>query len=166
MSDSVPEEPRVQERAAQPYVGIRHTVRMDGIGEAIGSSFPELFGWLAGHGLQPAGAPFVRYHVVDMDGELELEPGVPTSSGVAGDDRVQAGTLPAGSWATLLHAGPYDQLVAANADLQRWVSEQGLAFDREGSRWHGRVEHYLNDPQQEPDPAGLLTEVAYLLAAS
>jgi len=139
---------------------------MDGIAEAIGSTLRELFGWLAGHGLQPAGAPFVRYHVVDMDGELELEPGVPTSPGVADDDRVRAGTLPAGRWATLLHVGPYDQLVGANAELQRWVSEQGLTFDREGARWRGRVEHYLNDPQQEPDPSGLRTEVAYLLAAS
>jgi hypothetical protein len=33
----------------------------------------------------------------------------------------------------------------------------------QGSAWRGRAEHYLTDPSQEPDPAKLETDVAFLI---
>ena len=59
-------EPQIQPRAAQPYVGIPMRVTMDGLSGAVDETFPELFGWLAEHGVPPAGAPFIRYLVVDV----------------------------------------------------------------------------------------------------
>jgi hypothetical protein len=53
-------EPRVEQRAARPYTGIRMRVTMDGLSRAVDQGFPELFGWLAEHGRAPAGPPFIR----------------------------------------------------------------------------------------------------------
>ena len=161
-------EPQIQARAAQPYVAIRRTVTMDGISGAVDEAFPELFGWLAGNGIAVGGAPFIRYLVIDMAGELQIELGVPVSAPVAGSGRIQPGVLPAGRYAVLRHTGPYDGLVASHAALQQWAAEHGVQFDThdtaQGSAWGGRVEHYLTDPSQEPDPAKWETDVAYLTA--
>lgn len=160
--------PQIQARAAQPYAGLPATVTMDTISTAVDSGFPELFGWLGSNGVAPAGPPFIRFLVIDMAGELQIELGVPVSAAVAGSGRIQPGVLPAGRYAVLRHTGPYDGLVASHAALQQWAAEHGVQFDTHdtarGSAWGGRVEHYLTDPSQEPDPAKWETDVAYLTA--
>jgi effector-binding domain-containing protein len=161
-------EPRIQERAAQHYAGIPVTVTMDGLPAAVDSAFPELFGWLAGQGIPPAGPPLIRYLVIDMAGEMQIEMGVPVAAPITASGRIQPGTLPEGRYAVLRHTGPYDGLVASNAALQRWAQEHVIEFDTwdtpQGSAWRGRAEHYLTDPSQEPDPGKLETDVAYLIA--
>ncbi|MGP7997261.1 MAG: GyrI-like domain-containing protein [Streptosporangiaceae bacterium] len=155
-------EPQMQVRAAQHYAGIPVTVSMDGIGPAVDRGFPELFGWLGGQGIAPGGPPFIRYLVVDMAGELQIELGVPVSAPVTGTDRIRSGTLPAGRYAVLRHTGPYDGLVASNAALQAWAAEHGIEFDTTGAAWRGRAEHYLTNPAEEPDPAKWEVDVTYL----
>jgi effector-binding domain-containing protein len=162
------EEPRIEERATQPYAGIRTTVTMDGISVAVDEAFPELFGWLGANGVAPVGPPFIRFLVIDMAADLEIELGVPVGGAVAGSGRVQPGVLPEGRYAVLRHAGHYDGLIDANAALQDWAREHGIIFDNQetdrGLAWRGRFEHYLTDPSSEPDPAKWVTEVAYLTA--
>jgi effector-binding domain-containing protein len=162
-------EPRIEERAAQPYAGIRRRVTMDGLGGAIDEALPELFGWLAARGVPPAGPPFIRYHVIDMDRELDVEMAVPAVV-TADDGRIRAGVLPAGRYAVLRHTGPYDGLIASNAALLRWADEQGVELDSwetaDGTAWRGRAEHYLTNPAEEPDPAKWETDVAFLTATS
>jgi len=159
-------QPQIQQRAAQPYAGIRTPVTMAGFPEAADTLFPELFGRLREHDVSPAGPPFIRYHVVDMEAELDIEFGVPVGTTVPGSDRVRAGVLPPGRYVTLRHVGPYDGLLESNAALLRWASEQGIALARWetklGEAWRGRVEHYLTDPAAEPDPAKWEVEVAFL----
>jgi effector-binding domain-containing protein len=159
-------EPQITERAEQHYAGIPATVPMDGISAAVDDAFPELFGWLAGQGIPPAGAPFIRYLVIDMAGELQLELGVPVAAPIAASGRIQPGTLPGGRYAVLRHTGPYDGLVASNGALLQWAAEHGIEFDAsaagEVSTWRGRAEHYLTNPAKEPDPAKWEVDVAYL----
>ena len=159
-------DPQIQERPAQHYAGIRMIVPMDGISAAVDEAFPELFGWLAGNSITPSGAPIIRYLVIDMTAGLQLVLGVPVSSPVAGRGRVQPGVLPAGRYAVLRHTGPYDGLLAANAALHQWAKERGVTFDvtdtPEGQAWRSRVEHYLTNPAEEPDPAKWEVDVAYL----
>ena len=159
-------EPPLEDRAEQHYAGIPVTVTMDGIPRAVDEGYPELFGWLAGHGIAPGGPPFIRYLVIDMAAELRLELGVPVASPVTGSGRVQAGVLPGGRYAVLRHTGPYDGLIGANAALQQWASEHGIAFDAwdapEGHAWRSRLEQYLTNPAEEPDPAKWAVDVAYL----
>ena len=161
-------EPQIQERTAQHYAGIPVTVTMDGLSAAVDSTFSELFPRLASHGIPPAGAPLIRYLVIDMAGEMQIEMGVPVAAPITASGRIQPGTLPGGRYAVLRHTGPYDGLVASNAALERWAQEHGIEFDTwntpQGSAWRGRAEHYLTDPSQEPDPAKLETDVAYLIA--
>jgi effector-binding domain-containing protein len=161
------DEPRVEQRAEQPYAGIRMRVTMDGLSGAVDQGFPELFGWLAEHSMAPAGPPFIRYHVIDMDGELDIELGVPADV-TADGTRVQPGVLPAGRYAVLRHTGPYDGLIASNAALLRWAGEHGVALDSwdtpDGTAWRSRVEHYLTNPAAEPDPAKWEVDVAFLAA--
>jgi effector-binding domain-containing protein len=158
------EQPRIEHRAAQPYVAIPFRVSMQGLPGAVDEGFPELFGWLAAHSLSPAGAPFIRYLEVDMGAELTIEVAVPVDADPPADARVRADVLPAGRYVTLLHVGPYDGLLEANATLQRWAQEHGVSWQMDDGRWRGRVEHYLTDPAQEPDPSRWRTELAYLAA--
>jgi effector-binding domain-containing protein len=162
----VSDEPRVEQRAEQPYAGIRMRVTMDGLPGAVDQGFPELFGWLAEHGMAPAGPPFIRYHVIDMDRELDIELGVPAAAAADAGGRVRPGVLPAGRYAVLRHTGPYDGLIASNAALQEWAAEHGVALDSsdtpDGSAWRGRAEHYLTNPAEEPDPSKWEVDVAYL----
>jgi effector-binding domain-containing protein len=161
-------EPQIQARAAQHYAAIPAAVAMDGISAVVDDAFPALFGWLAGQGIAPAGPPLIRYLVIDMAGEMQIEMAVPVATLITPSGRIQPGILPAGRYAVLRHTGPYDGLAASNAALQRWAKEHMIELDTwdtpQGSAWRSRAEHYLTDPSQEPDPAKLETDVAYLLA--
>jgi effector-binding domain-containing protein len=164
--------PCIHERAEQPYVALHLVVTMTGFGAAIDAGFPELFGWLGRRGIAPAGAPLIRYLAIDMAAEMEIELAVPISAadaaGLSGDDRIRIGALPAGRYATLLHVGPYDGLMASNAALQEWATQHGVAFDvspsDSGERWGARIEIYTTNPAEEPDPAKFEVDVSYRLA--
>jgi hypothetical protein len=128
--------------------------------DTVDTGFPEVFGWLTKHAITPAGPPFIRYLVVDVETELAVPVGEEGSDG-----RVRSDVLPAGRYVTLRHVGPFDALTASNATLQEWAQERGNAFDSwdtdRGSAWRGRVDHFLTDPSTEPDPAKWEVEVAY-----
>jgi DNA gyrase inhibitor GyrI len=144
---------RIVERAAQPYRGITQHVTMATINE-VADRFPDLFGWLAERGVEPTDAPFFRYHVVDMDGQLEVEVGIPVppnSAIPATDEDVTAGTLPAGRYVVTTHVGHPDQLVDVTRDLLAWAADQNEEFDHDGANWASRLEFYRTDPAEEPD---------------
>jgi effector-binding domain-containing protein len=159
--------PKIVERGEQPYVAVKSVVSMKEIGSVAGQFLGEVFGWAAEHGVTPAGAPFFRYNVIDMERTLEIEFGVPTVNLVKGDDRVIAGMLPAGRYASLVHRGSYDQLRDANGALLDWIKEQGFKMDvsesAQGDRFGCRLEIYLTDPTVEKDPQNWETEVAIRL---
>jgi effector-binding domain-containing protein len=166
-STSTTSDPRVVERPEQPYAGITGRVTMTTFNE-IADRIPEIFGRLAERGVAPAAAPFFRYHVIDMERELEVEVGVPVASPVADDGPVRAGVLPAGKYVTLTHVGHSDQLVEVTSKLLEWAADRDLAFDVEkterGDRWGSRLEIWHTNPAEEPDPAKWRTELAFRLA--
>ena len=163
-------EPKLVDRSEQPYVAIRTQVAMQELGTVIPPLLGEVFAWLGKQSLAPAGAPFIRYLVIDMATELDVELGVPVADAVPGDSRVSAGVLPAGRYATLIYAGPYegDGLMQANAALLAWGKEQGLTWDAQvterGDAFSARLESWLTDPGEEPDSAKWQTEVAIRVA--
>ena len=108
--------PEITQRAAQPYAGISAWVTMAAIG-SVADRMPEIFSWLGARGIAPVGPPFFRYHVVDMERQLQVEAGVPVASAVEDDDAIRAGTLPAGRFAIMTHTGAPDTLAAATAEL-------------------------------------------------
>ncbi len=162
-----PGSPDVVERAEQPFVGITRTVTMRTIRE-VADEMPRLVAWLDQHGLAPAGAPFLRYLVIDMAKDMVLQAGVPVSGPVRVDGDIEAGSLPAGRYVTAVHTGHYDGLYGATAGLLRWAGERGLHFDKRpsesGEAWGSRLEFYDTDPVEQPDPATWVTRLAFRLA--
>jgi effector-binding domain-containing protein len=97
-----------------------------------------------------------------------MEAGVPVATQVAGNGRVQPGEIPAGRYATVIHAGPYERLVDTTRDLLAWAEENGVQWQAHATgnaeAWAGRFEFYLTDPAEEPDPEKWETELAFLAA--
>jgi effector-binding domain-containing protein len=159
--------PTIEVRPEMPYVGIRDTVTMTTFSK-IADRFLEVFGWIAERGLTPAGAPFFRYHVIDMEGDLDLEIGVPLDSPVPGSGDVTSGVVPAGRYVTLSHTGHPDQLIGVTAELLAWADAQGLAWDMTptpaGEKWASRLETYFTDPREQPDMSKWVVELAFKLA--
>jgi effector-binding domain-containing protein len=162
----MPSTPTIVEFAELPYAAITMSVTMDQIGEKLPPLHGEVFGWLGARGIAPAGPPFFKYNVIDMEGELEIEVGVPVAAAATGDERVRAGVLPAGRYATVMHVGPYEALMEATARLLRWGREQGVKWDASDDQryWGARLELYETDPAEDPDPANWVTELRFRLA--
>lgn len=159
--------PEIVIRAEQPYVAITGRVSMAELG-AFATRTGEVFAWLGGRGLPPAGPPFLKYNVIDMARQLEVENGVPVAAATGGEGEVISGVLPAGRYATVTHVGHPSELFEATRALLDWAAGQGLTWDMSpgetGDRWASRLEIYLSDPREEPDMSKWVTQLAFRLA--
>jgi effector-binding domain-containing protein len=159
--------PRIIERPAQAYVGIPAELTLAEVAKAVDGKFPRLFAWLAERRIDPCGAPFLRYYRIDMAKTLDVEFGVPVALPIEAAGEARSGTLPAGSYAVLIHEGPYDGLVSVNAALIDWAKHRDIALDSTptpaGERFACRLETYLTDPRQESNSAKWQSEVAIKL---
>ncbi|QXE38265.1 GyrI-like domain-containing protein [Streptomyces sp. GMY02] len=161
------EQPTVSVRDEQPYVGVSRSVTMETLHE-IADLVPWAIGRLAGLGIAPAGPPFLRYHVIDMKNLLEVEAGVPvaTTRELPTDSGLSAGVLPGGRYLTAVCAGTAD--VAVTRDFLEWARAHGMEWDRKetpsGDRWGCRLERFLTNPAEEPNPEKWRTELAFRLA--
>jgi effector-binding domain-containing protein len=133
------------------YVGIRVQTPMKGMFQVADKLRKELMSWVNNHGVEPSGVSFLRYHVIDMLGEMDIEVGIPTNAEVVGDGRVNPGILPAGRYGTLIYSG--HGLTATKA-LLKWAQDNGLKWERwdneKGDVFAGRYEAYLTDPRVQP----------------
>lgn len=162
-------EPKIAYREAQHYVGIRAQVTMPEMGTLVPPLFPEVFDWLAARRVEPADAPFLRFLVIDMEKQMEVEVGVPVADAdVAGDNRVHRGVFPAGRYVSLVHTGHPGSRIEANAALQAWAAEKGIVWQsretEKGTAWAARAEFELTDPDTEPDMEKWQAEIVYLIA--
>ncbi|MFB1295697.1 GyrI-like domain-containing protein [Mycobacterium sp. pW049] len=161
------EQPTIENREPQLYAFVGGAVTMDQV-SAIADRFPEVFDAVLRHGLEPTGAPFLRYRVIDMDRELHIEACVPIATPLPEDDAVSTDTLPGGRYAVATHRGHFDGLMDATARLLDWASGQDLRWDStssdDGEEWAGRVEIFETGPATEPDPAQWVTVLGFKLA--
>jgi effector-binding domain-containing protein len=159
-------EPAIIERAEQPYIYIRRQVTMDNLSE-VADEIPGLLNWLAERRLEPAGAPFFKYNVVNRSGTLNVEAGVPAADGLIGDDRVLVGVLPAGRFASVTHFGHFDGLREVTGALLDWGTEHDVVWDMSetdhGQQWGMRLELYKTNPADQPDPNQWETELLFRL---
>ena len=157
--------PKIDKRPKQVYMGIRTITPFKGMSKAIRKLADELNAWAAQHKVKTSGPPFLRYHVIDMRGFMDIEFCVPVPRALPDDGEVKAGVLPAGRYASLVYSGGG---ISGNRALIEWVHAQGLEFDRwdteQGDNFRGRYETYLTDPKVEPRKSRWQIEVAIKLA--
>lgn len=159
--------PKVVTRKATPCLGIRSKETMQSMATLIPRLMPLINAHLSNTNTPATGPVFVRFHVIDMAKQLEVEVGIPVANPGKGGGRVKPGLLPAGKYVSYSVTGHYRELVMANAELQNWAKKKGLSFDMKqtpkGSAWAARAEFYLTDPEREPDPKKWKAEIVYRL---
>lgn len=160
-------QPTIVDRGEQLYAFIRGSVRMDDFA-VIADRLPELYGWLTTRGADLAGAPFFRFNSIDMEGESEVEAGVPVVTMPEPEGDIGLAVLPPGRYATVVHTGHPDQLFGVVTAVRDWAAREGLEWDMTvvdgAERWTCRLESYLTDPRVEPDMSKWEIELAFRLA--
>lgn len=143
--------PGIDQRAARHYVGLRIVTPFEGMFAQTDKLFKELRQWVNARGLADQGPYFLRYHVIDMNGLMDVEAGFVVASQMMGDERVKGGVLPAGRYAHLTYSR---YALRGNQALLIWAKEMQLNVDRketpEGDAFGCRYEAYLTDYRSEP----------------
>lgn len=135
----------VRERSAALVVSKRFPVRLSEIGGALGMAFGEGYGHLGARRVEGDGPPFVIYHGMPMaDEPFDIEVCAPVAHPVDPPPGWQALELPAGTFVTLLHVGPYDAVASAYTTLTGWIGHHGLAVSGPPR------EVYLSPPDTPP----------------
>lgn len=157
--------PKIDTRPTMIYMGIRTIAPFKGMSKVIDSIRKELNAWVAENTIQLAGTPFLRYHVIDMRGFMDISYGVPVDKVLPDEGDIKGGELPPGRYASLIYSGGG---ISANRALIEWVRGNGMEFDRwdteQGDNFRGRYETFLTDPKREPRKSKWEIEVAIKLA--
>jgi effector-binding domain-containing protein len=132
------------------------TVPVAELADFFDRSFSTLAGVVSSQGVAITGPAFALYHGVPTE-TADLEVGFPTDRPVEAADGVEAGSLPGGRVARLVHQGSYEQLGSSWARLGSWIGEQALTPG--GDMW----EVYVTEPSPDMDPADLRTELNWPL---
>jgi len=160
-------EPRIEVRAERFYIAFPVEITLKEW-DTANALFEELFEWLNKKGLQPNGAPFFRYWMIDDNNQrFKLEVGIPVVNATFGDERVIADTMPEGKYMIITHKGHPDRIHETVNILEEWSEDRGLILDKSvkgnEENWGGRFEYYLTDPQVEPDRTKWAIEIALKL---
>lgn len=157
--------PKIDKRPKQIYMGIRTIAPFKGMFRVVSTIADELKAWVDENKIKTAGPPFLRYHVIDMRGFMDISYCVPVRKALPDDGNVKADVLPAGRYASLIYSGGG---ISGNRALIEWVRGQGMDFDRwdteQGDNFRSRYETYLTDPKVEPRKSKWQIEVAIKLA--
>jgi effector-binding domain-containing protein len=156
--------PGIDRRAARQYVGLRIITPFEGMFAQTDKLFKELRQWVNTQGVAEQGPYFLRYHVIDMKGLMDVEAGFIVKSPQTGDGRVKGGVLPAGRYAHLTYSR---YALRGNQALSIWVQEKKLNVDKEitlkGEAFVCRYEAYLTDYRVEPRKTKWQVDLAFRL---
>jgi effector-binding domain-containing protein len=157
--------PKIDKRPKQVYMGIRTIAPFKGMSKVIDRIAGELNTWVDEKKIKTSGPPFLRFHVIDMRGFMDISFCAPVRKALPGNGDVKADFIPAGQYASLVYSGGG---ISGNRALIEWVRAQGMDFDRwdteQGDNFRGRYETYLTDPKIEPRKSRWQIEVAIKLA--
>jgi len=159
--------PEIVTRPARPYVYVPFEVRMNEMQRPANEGFPQVFDYIARHGLKQTSPAFYNYRRIDMAETLLVEAGVAVESPGPGEGVVQVGTLPAGRFVTLTWHGHPDKLMPVTALLVGWSKETNTPFDVEeksdGDHFACRLELYESDPVEVPNMDEWVTVLEFKL---
>src|SRR5829696_7120387 len=94
--------PKIDKRPKITYMGIRTIAPFKGMFKVISKIAEELNNWVAENKIKTSGPPFLRYHVIDMRGFMDISFCVPVRRALPEDGNVKADFLPAGRYASLI----------------------------------------------------------------
>ena len=160
------EPPKVEERPSLPYVGIRVTTPFRGMLAVRDRLLAEARVATKETGIEIVGHGFLRLHVVDMDGSMDLEAGYFTvkPEGTV-HPMLRSGSMAAGRYATMKYQ---NHARRANQALQDWARDNDVVLDRriipEGDEFACRYEAFWTNPAVEPHKTKWTVELAILLA--
>ena len=143
----------IETRATTTAV-IRGVVPLAQLADFFDRSFGRLAAVASTQNVQIIGPAFALYHGAPGD-TADLEVGFPTAQRVEPVDEVEAGSLPAGPAARLVHHGGYDTLASSWGQLERWMRDEGL------EPAPSFLEVYATEPSPDMDPADLRTELIW-----
>lgn len=113
--------------------------------------------WNALRAQQAKGAG--RHIALYLDDQINLEVGVEMNGPFTPTGELIASSLPAGTVATTVHFGPYQQLPGAHRAIRDWCAAHGHTMAGPNWELYGHwVDAWNNDPSQ------IRTDVYYLLA--
>ncbi len=140
----------------QRILGIRERARAEDLTHVIPAAYKALFAYLDELGVEPVEpwtitlCPFA-----DAEGFVDVENTVIVASAQPGRGRIHSRILKACTAVCLTHKGPYEELSRSYDVLSRWIAEQDLETAGPPR------EIYWTNPEQTPDPADYVTEVAW-----
>lgn len=143
-------EPKIEYQPEKIYMGIRIQTPFSGMFKEIEKIRKELESWFKEKGLEASEAPFLRYHCIDMKGEMDMEYGIPVKEACESEGRIQAGIVPAGRYVSIIYSGGGYQ---GNKTLVEWIKKNDIPIDRwdseKGDNFAARYEQFLTDPKVE-----------------
>jgi effector-binding domain-containing protein len=158
-------EPEITFREERPYMGIRTPAPFRGMFAVRDDLLKDLRLWVDRHGIAEEGPYFLRYHVIDMEGQMDIEVGFVVSGHLPADDRVKPGILPSGNYASLIYSR-YG--MRANKALITWAQANRIRWERwddvAGDAFRCRYEAYLTDYRVEPRKSKWQVELAIKIA--
>jgi effector-binding domain-containing protein len=156
--------PKIDKRPRIIYMGIRTIAPFKGMSKEIGKIADELNAWVDENKIKTSGPPFLRYHVIDMRGFMDISYCVPVRKSLPDVGTIKADLIPSGRYASLIYSGGG---ISGNRALIEWVRAQGMDFDRwdtdQGDNFAGRYETFLTDPKVELRKSKWQIEVAIKL---
>ena len=138
--------PRVEIRDEVHALEIAINTPMKGIFQESDKLWKELSKYIANHKIVEDGAYYLRFRVIDMEGDMGISVGVPVKEPLDGDARVSPVVIPKGKYACLTYIG---HGLVANKMLLAWIKDQNLNMDRwedpHGDAFKCRRETFLTD---------------------
>lgn len=136
----------VTDRPALRVVAKRLPVTIEAIGPTMAQAFEEVYGAIGAAMAVPAGPPFVIYHSMPSPGQpLDIEICAPVSGSFEAPEPWRLVELPAGTFASKTHVGPYDSVGSTYDALSTWIAVHGLEIAGPPR------EVYLSEPSTPPD---------------
>ena len=115
------DEPRILQTTARRAAVIHVTCPRDQIRDVMGPGYSELMDTLKAQGLTPTG-PWFTHHFKMDPAVFDFEICAPLDQPVKPAGRVKNGELPAARAAFTVHHGGYEDLPAAWAQFDAWIS--------------------------------------------
>jgi effector-binding domain-containing protein len=129
----------IYDQVVQPTLAVRTRSAVQELPRVMGETLAAIGRLMENRGVQPGGAPYTAYYNMDMQ-DLDIEIGFPVNEIVPGDGAIQAGEMPAGKYASVLHKGTYDTLGQSYEALTKFIEQAG--YKPSGVAY----EFYLNSP--------------------